>query len=206
MTLRVSKTAAMLALWALAGTSLSACGRDAPEPARNSAPAEEADRAGAPDGETRAEDAVLASNNAESAAAMQARSAAASTDVDPNSAELTPGEWFVKPDRVMFGPPESEAVFTLACDGSGNIMMTRAISLQQGEGAEMQLIAGSAKATGTWQDAADVMPIAVASLPASDPVFAAISEADRFAVAADGHPMLVLPVTDGVRGRLEACA
>lgn len=205
MTLRVSKTAAMLALCALAGTSLAACGRDAPEPARNPAPAEQADRASTPDSETVAEDAVLASNNAENAAATQARSAAASTDVDPDSAELTQGEWFVKPDRVMFGPPESEAVFTLACDGSGNIMMTRAITLQQGEGAAMQLIAGSAMASGTWHDAADVMPIAEVSVSASDPVFTAMETADRFAVSAEGHSLLVMPVSGGVKEMIQRC-
>ena len=136
MTLRVSKTATMLALWALAGTSLAACGRDAPEPAKKSLPTEQADSEPAPVDETLDDDAMLASNRAEGAASMQAGPAAASTDTDPDTAELSQGEWFVKPDRVMFGPPESEAVFTLACDGSGNIMMTRAITLQQGEAAE----------------------------------------------------------------------
>jgi hypothetical protein len=44
-----------------------------------------------------------------------------------------------------------------------------------------------------------------AQLTASDPVWAKVAAAERFAVGAEGHDALVLPVTGAVRDVLRLC-
>lgn len=120
---------------------------------------------------------------------------------------LTEGEWFMKDGEALFGPPESEATFSIGCDtASGEVMMTRSIHLEPGqETLPLGLYTDTETAAGDWRDAGDVMPLGMATLPASSGIFDAIREADRFAVGAAGEHLLVLPVTEGLRQILAAC-
>lgn len=84
--------------------------------------------------------------------------------------------------------------------------MTRSIHLEPGqETLPLGLYTETESAEGDWRDAGDVMPLGMATLPASSDIFDAIREADRFAVGAAGEHLLVLPVTEGLRQILAAC-
>ncbi len=209
MTYRLLKPAGLVAALALASASLAACGESAAP--RSNGSAQMAAQPDAPEDKPLLEETRLARDTAQNTVpappGYAASAGAAAPDVDLDTLALSEGEWFMKGNKALFGPPESEALFTLACEpGSGEVSMTRSIALEQGETVQLGLHTDTANAAGTWRDAGDVMPIAVASLPASDPVFSSISDAERFAVTADGAPMMVLPVTDGLRATLEACA
>lgn len=209
MTYRLLKPAGLVAVMALASASLAACGESAAPRADTSA--QVAAQPDAPEDQPLLEETGLARDTAQNTTpAPPGYAASAGTmapDADLDTLALSDGEWFMKENKALFGPPESEALFTLACEpGSGEISMTRSIALEHGESVRLGLHTDTTNAAGDWRDAGDVMPIAVASLPASDPVFSSISDAERFAVTADGSPMLVLPVTNGVRATLEACA
>ena len=146
---------------------------------------------------------------AESARLQGAASDAATMGPDGKLGDmaLTEGEWFLKDGEALFGPPESEATFSIGCDtASGEVMMTRSIHLEPGqETLPLGLYTETESAEGDWRDAGDVMPLGMATLPASSDIFDAIREADRFAVGAAGEPLLVLPVTEGLRQILAAC-
>ena len=146
---------------------------------------------------------------AESARLQGAASDAATMGPDGKLGDmaLTEGEWFLKDGEALFGPPESEATFSIGCDtASGEVMMTRSIHLEPGqETLPLGLYTETESAEGDWRDAGDVMPLGMATLPASSDIFDAIREADRFAVGAAGEHLLVLPVTEGLRQILAAC-
>ncbi|WP_156807886.1 hypothetical protein [Henriciella marina] len=119
---------------------------------------------------------------------------------------LTEGQWFMKEGEALFGPPESEATFTIGCDrGSGEFIMTRSFDIGARDEVQLGLHAGGASAIDTWRDAGDVMPIGMARMDAGNDIFADMEVSDRFAVAAEGERLLVLPVTDGVRGLIASC-
>lgn len=205
--------AGLAAVWLLAGATLAACGEEAPEPSNTDTPLTSTDVTGdadAPEDQPLLEDGTLARDTAQNTPPMPAGYASNAASLAPEAALATlapsEGEWFMKEDMALFGPPESEAMFTLACEpGSGEIAMTRSLPLEPGETVRLGLYTDDASATGTWQEAGDVMPIAEASLDAGSDVFASMLEAGQFAVAAEGHAMLVMPVTDGVRDTIRAC-
>ena len=106
----------------------------------------------------------------------------------------------------MFGPPESEAIFTIGCDTqAGEIIMTRSIDLTGNRQARLGVFTDEGAAGGYWRDAGDVMPIAIARLPMDASVFGDIVSSERFAVAAEGSALLVMPVNEGVRAVIDEC-
>lgn len=119
---------------------------------------------------------------------------------------LTDGDWFMNSGEAMFGPPESEAVFTMGCDlPAGEIVMTRSIDVTANGRVRLGVYTDQAQASGYWRDAGDVMPIAIARLASSEPGLEDIAYSERFAVAAEGHPRLVLPVNEAVRAVIDEC-
>ncbi|QYI99475.1 hypothetical protein KUV46_08905 [Thalassovita mediterranea] len=136
---------------------------------------------------------------------------AAEADLAPDgelaSLELTDGEWFMNGGEAMFGPPESEAIFTIGCDPqAGEIIMTRSIDLTGNRQARLGVFTDEGAAGGYWRDAGDVMPIAIARLPMDASIFGDIVSSERFAVAAEGSALLVMPVNEGVRAVIDECA
>lgn len=139
-------------------------------------------------------------------------------DYDAKQADLRPGgelasedfidgEWFMNGGEAMFGPPESEAIFTIGCDPqAGEIFMTRSIDLTGNRQARLGVFTDEDEASGYWRDAGDVMPIAIARLPSDASIFGDIVSSERFAVAAEGHALLVMPVSEGVRAVIDECA
>ncbi len=123
------------------------------------------------------------------------------------SEDLIDGEWFMNGGEAMFGPPESEAIFTIGCDPqAGEIFMTRSIDLTGNRQARLGVFTDEDEARGYWRDAGDVMPIAIARLPSDASIFGDIVSSERFAVAAEGHALLVMPVSEGVRAVIDECA
>lgn len=118
---------------------------------------------------------------------------------------LTDGDWFMNSGEAMFGPPESEAVFTIGCEPqAGEVVMTRSIDVTSAR-VRLGLFTDSQMASGYWRDAGDVMPIAIARLTTDEPGLEDIVYSERFAIAAEGHPLLVLPVNEAVRGVIDEC-
>ncbi|RIJ23552.1 hypothetical protein D1224_04620 [Henriciella barbarensis] len=120
--------------------------------------------------------------------------------------DLTDGDWFMNGGEAMFGPPESEAIFTMGCDPQASeIFMTRSIDVTADGRVRLGVFTKEAQASGYWRDADDVMPIAMARLASSEPGLEEIAYSERFAVAAEGRPLLVLPVNEAVRAVIDEC-
>lgn len=143
---------------------------------------------------------------AETSAATSTPAAAMGPDGPLSEMALTEGEWFMKAGEALFGPPESEATFSIGCDSAaGEFMMTRAFDIGARDEVRFGLYADGASAIGTWRDAGDIMPLGMARMDATNDIFAGIAAAERFAVAAEGQRLLVMPVTDGVRDLIAGC-
>lgn len=120
--------------------------------------------------------------------------------------DLTDGDWFMNGGEAMFGPPESEAIFTMGCDPQASeIVMTRSIDVTTDERVRLGVFTKEAQASGYWRDAGDVMPIAMARLAPTEPGLEDMVYSERFAVAAEGHPILVLPVNEAIRAVIDEC-
>jgi hypothetical protein len=209
MTDTISRPAVRTGLAALGGLALlAACGNKAAEPDRESSATVEdkitventqkVDDQPFSRLDQRAEAPERLTNHEEPPTTMAA-------DDDLLEMPLSDGQWFIKENQALFGPPVSEAFFTLSCEPGGEILITRSIALEDDEQRLLRLHTDEASADGMWRDASDVTPLAEARFRTSDDIFEKIVNTSRFAVEAEGERLLVLPVTERVRDTIYNC-
>lgn len=124
-------------------------------------------------------------------------------------APATPGDWYFRTldggSQATFGPAQSEAVFALTCDRAARtITMTRAGG---GSGpAAMRLRTETVDRTLAAQPAGTGRSMIAATLPATDPLLAAMAfSKGRFAVETQGLPTLYIPSWPEVTRVIEDC-
>ncbi len=116
------------------------------------------------------------------------------------------GEWIEQPNWTGFGPPASEAVFTIRCGEYGMVTLTRMVDVDPARPVSGVIATAEQSENGYWkgEDGA-TMPAAHFESYASSPLFEALASADKFAVLIEGQPDLVLPGSDLISARLESC-
>ncbi len=124
--------------------------------------------------------------------------------------------WFYKDDldgpMAMFGPPQSEPVFTLACDmatlnsSDPELVLIRSVPLAGGETLGMQIKTTSATEGLVLNGIIDGMPGAEARLSvhgrAADQLAGAV---DGFTMLTDGYPDVVMTADQSVAKVVETC-
>lgn len=124
-------------------------------------------------------------------------------------APATQGDWYFRTlddgSQAMFGPGQSEARFALTCNrGARTITLTRAGNAS-GEVA-MRIRTETADRTIAAQSAGTGLSMIAATLPATDPLLAAMAfTKGRFAVQTQGLPTLYIPSWPEVTRVIEDC-
>ncbi|MEO1148998.1 MAG: hypothetical protein AAFY26_25835 [Cyanobacteria bacterium J06638_22] len=119
---------------------------------------------------------------------------------------LTPGIWQSARGGIHFGEAQSEPRFSMVCDRqTSTIVLYRAGLIGSSEQLQLFLYTETASATSHWQFESDVLPQMVARLPMADPIWPEVAVADRFGVAVESRPSLILPVSDLVREFVTVC-
>ncbi len=119
------------------------------------------------------------------------------------------GEWVEKPiagaPAALFGPPESEAVFTVRCEG--NVLgFDRAVLVDGGGQVDMALMAGGESRNVTAAALSGPLPRVTGTLPANDPFAEVLAGTNQtIAVSVDGGPAFTMPASPIMRGVVSNC-
>lgn len=119
------------------------------------------------------------------------------------------GEWFTKrmagAPAALFGPPESEAAFTVRCAGR-DLVFTRGVRIAEGGPVDMTLMAGGETRRIEATAKTDPLPSVTGRMEASDP-FAQIlgSTTQPIAIAVDNGPTFSMPSSAGMREVVSNC-
>lgn len=116
------------------------------------------------------------------------------------------GKWFEQPNWTGFGPPASEAVFTIRCGDYGMVNLTRMVDVDPNAPVPGAIAAGDQVEEGYWtgEDDAEI-PAAHFETFSDTPIFEQMASADKFAVLVEGQPDLVLPGSAAIKARTEGC-
>lgn len=119
------------------------------------------------------------------------------------------GQWFSRQmagnPAALFGPPQSEAGFSVRCAGD-DLVFTRSALVEGGGEVEMELMAGGRTRTIAANAQVDPMPTVTGSLAASDSFAAVLAETtEPIAVAVAGGPSLRMPAHQYLREVVGNC-
>ncbi|RXZ66531.1 hypothetical protein [Pelagerythrobacter rhizovicinus] len=135
--------------------------------------------------------------------------AAAPTYDNWADAPQTPGNWYFRNrpggSQAVFGPANSEAIFTLTCNlPERTVTMTRA-GRASGETA-MRIRTETRDRTVAARQVSTELPMIAGTLPATDPLFEAMAfSKGRFAVETQGLATLYIPSWPEVTRVIEDC-
>lgn len=131
----------------------------------------------------------------------------------PAKEELGPdramaGRWFGKEiagrPAALFGPPETEAQFTIRCAGE-YLVLSRGIAMREGP-VSMALMAGGKQRTVKAQAHEEPRPDIEGRLPADDEFSAILAETSNpVAVRIEDGPALRMPASDVMRDVVRQC-
>lgn len=121
---------------------------------------------------------------------------------------LAQGQWFAKTERgvpmALFGPPQSEAVFSIRCD-EGELVFARSV-MARGDSVTMDLEAGGETRTIVATPQQDPLPRVTGSLLADDPFVEFLATTTQpIAVRVGDGPSLRIPPHDHLRELAANC-
>ncbi|WP_298018607.1 hypothetical protein [uncultured Parasphingopyxis sp.] len=125
------------------------------------------------------------------------------------------GQWFYNADvtedygpRATFGQPNTDGVFTLACDGAtGELVLSRAGALPSDDATEMRVVAESGQSRYTARASEGELPRIEARMALDDPFVETLAFiAEPFGILVEGAEPLLMPAPDDNLSRvIETC-
>lgn len=128
----------------------------------------------------------------------------------PASPEAEAGEWVSSTlegePALLFGPPESEAQFSMRCRDGGGLVLQRAGIVPEGAVQMMMVSVDGANAQFAVNETGDEMPLLTAIIPDNEPFLDMLRDAaGPLTIRVGGGSPLVLPPNPEIGELVETC-